>query len=136
MLGFELRPAAGPRLALGIAFESALAGAAVRCHFKAGTARGGLSRLEHGAQAAALSSAGLAAAGCSLPNDIWLLGRHPTGEPKAFPRAAELQLAQAAAAPMAAPAGSAAPKPTKSCRKHRPAKRQAGIYTYQEPPHR
>ncbi|XP_064014229.1 transmembrane channel-like protein 3 isoform X2 [Pogoniulus pusillus] len=36
---------------------------------------------------------------------------------------------------MAAAAGSAAVKPTKSCKKHRPAKRQAGIYTYQEPPH-
>ncbi|XP_054244050.1 transmembrane channel-like protein 3 [Indicator indicator] len=36
---------------------------------------------------------------------------------------------------MAAATGSAAVKTAKSCKKQRAAKRQAGIYTYQEPPH-
>ncbi|NXK29111.1 TMC3 protein, partial [Arenaria interpres] len=40
-----------------------------------------------------------------------------------------------AAATMAAATGSAAAKTAKSCKKYRTVKRQAGIYTYQEPPH-
>ncbi|NXU52683.1 TMC3 protein, partial [Turnix velox] len=40
-----------------------------------------------------------------------------------------------AAATMAAAAGSTAPKTAKNCKKYRTGKRQAGIYTYQEPPH-